>query len=967
MKKTLISAIIFLLFGYVLSYAEIPGRVTVSGTQFQVCGNRIWLSGCNTPWDNWNDFGGSYDSAFWGQHFADLHAAGVNASRIWITCSGEVGINISTAGVVTGGTAAHWANLDDMFAKAQANGIYIMATLISFDHFKSTYTTYDRWRNWIASDSNIDTYINTYLDTFLTRYASNPALWSIDLCNEPEWASATENTSDPATNGGIAWTRLQTYFAKAAVKIHKYNQANGTGVLVTTGMGYIKYNSDTRGLGGSNVVSDSALAALITTTADKPLAKMDFWSPHYYPWQNQWGWIPFEYTPSAFGLPNDRPAVVGECPNKYGSTNGATPTPGQIAGQLKTDYSNAYNNGWQGVFPWTSNGAGSGDFGNLDNELRPAAQQMQTMIPTLVALPVCSTPTYTWTPGGPTATFTHTGTNTHTSTATPTPMPYTIIYDGDTTGARISNGTIYNDTTSTMTEQTGGVTGNAMSVVYTADTDYWQEARWDIAANPVIGGNIYLTFEIKLVSGNAGDVRIRVNWADVYPLISDYLTTGTSIDTTWRTARVPLADIIEAGQTALDFILFINNSNNAASVLIDNIRLESTGGATSTPTDTSTHTATSTYTKTNTPIVPTNTNTNTNTNTHTATNTATVPVSTNTYTATHTAPRTFTHTNTYTATDTATVPTSTNTHTATVTDTVIPGSTDTNTYTATFTHTNTNTYTATHTATNTATNTYTNTDTYTATNTATVPTSTNTHTATVTDTVISGSTNTNTYTATYTHTNTNTYTATSSATNTSTHTATVPTSTSTHTATVPTNTSTHTATVPTNTSTHTATPSATNTHTRTYTNTATRTHTPTRTNTPVPPTLTFTNTYTNTHTPTQTHSYTPTPTATSLPADADEQKIKDVFVFPHPYNSDGGNMRVRYRITKRASEINLKIYSSSFRLIKEIQIGADLYAGEHTAEVSRRKMNLLANGSYYFVIRDDTGASSKLQKLIILK
>ena len=97
------------------------------------------------------------------------------------------------------------------------------------------------------------------------------------------------------------------------------------------------------------------------------------------------------------------------------------------------------------------------------------------------------------------------------------------------------------------------------------------------------------------------------------------------------------------------------------------------------------------------------------------------------------------------------------------------------------------------------------------------------------------------------------------------------------------------------------------------------------------------------------------------------QEIKDVLVFPHPYNSDNGNMRLRYKITKKASEINLKIYSSSFRLIKEIQIGSDLYAGEHTAEISKRKMNMLANGSYYFVIKDDAGASSKLQKVIILK
>jgi len=314
MARHILITLITLLIFFMNMFAAVPGRITASGTQFSVCGNRIWMNGANTPWDNWNDFGGTYDSAFWNQHFADLHAAGINSTRIWITCSGEVGINISTGGVVTGGTAAHWSNLDDMFAKANANGIYIMATLISFDHFKNTYTTYQRWRNWIASDSNIDTYINTYLTEFLNRYGNNNALWSIDLCNEPEWASNTENTGEPSVYGAINWTRLQTYFAKAAVAIHKWNAANGGGPMVTVGMGYIKYNTDTRPLGGENKISDADLAALISVTADKPLAKMDFWSTHYYPWQNTYGGIIFTYTPSSFGCPMTGPQLWANAP-----------------------------------------------------------------------------------------------------------------------------------------------------------------------------------------------------------------------------------------------------------------------------------------------------------------------------------------------------------------------------------------------------------------------------------------------------------------------------------------------------------------------------------------------------------------------------------------------------------------------------------------------------------------------------
>ena len=67
--------------------------------------------------------------------FQKIKAAGGNSTRIWITCSGTVGINISADGTVAGATAAFWSNVDDMFRLAQKNKIYIKATLISFDHF----------------------------------------------------------------------------------------------------------------------------------------------------------------------------------------------------------------------------------------------------------------------------------------------------------------------------------------------------------------------------------------------------------------------------------------------------------------------------------------------------------------------------------------------------------------------------------------------------------------------------------------------------------------------------------------------------------------------------------------------------------------------------------------------------------------------------------------------------------------
>ncbi|PKL92869.1 MAG: hypothetical protein CVV21_00570 [Candidatus Goldiibacteriota bacterium HGW-Goldbacteria-1] len=349
-------------------------------------------------------------------------------------------------------------------------------------------------------------------------------------------------------------------------------------------------------------------------------------------------------------------------------------------------------------------------------------------------------------------------------------------------------------------------------------------------------------------------------------------------------------------------------------------------GCGSTPTNTAVVTATYTRTNTNT-IQPTNTFTSTHTNTNTATHTST---HTSTYTATDTA----TNTSTHTATHTSTVPANTSTHTAT------PSATNTSTYTA-IVPTNTSTYTA------------------------IVPTNTSTYTAIV-------PTNTNTYTA-IVPTNTNTYTA-IVPTNTSTYTVTVPTNTSTYTATVPANTATQTATnIPnstntntytaTHTATNTSTQTATNTYTKTYTNTATRTHT--LTNTPVPPTSTYTNTYT--YTATQTYTHTPTPTSTLLPPDADKQQIKDVLVYPHPYNPNDSMLRIRYTLTKKAKEVNLKVYSVSFRLVKEIKLSGEVYAGVKTAEIPASRLKTFACGTYYFVIRDDSGAASKTDKLIIIK
>ncbi|MBR1862873.1 MAG: cellulase (glycosyl hydrolase family 5) [Ruminococcus sp.] len=328
-------------------------KVTVEGDKFMAGGKEIWFNGVNTPWDKWNDFGGGFNFEFWQDHFAKLHDAGVNASRIWICCNGDVGMEISPDGTFTGATTAHWEDLDDLFFLAESYNIYIMATVQSFDHYKDTNQNYKAWRELIQSDEKTDQYIDNYIIPLVKRYDACDYLWSIDLCNEPDWIIEEDSC------GKLKWDGPQKYYAKACSAIH----ANSD-VLVTVGMGMIKYNSDSQ---VKNVISDEALQGLDIDWEkyDKDKAYVDFWSTHWYAWMiPNWGVI-YEHTPGGFGLTDDRPSVIGEMPAadpKYGDEG------------LTGAYEEAYQNGFRGVFAWKS--SGSDDGCGLWKDIEPTIRAM---------------------------------------------------------------------------------------------------------------------------------------------------------------------------------------------------------------------------------------------------------------------------------------------------------------------------------------------------------------------------------------------------------------------------------------------------------------------------------------------------------------------------------------------------------------------------------------------------------------
>jgi hypothetical protein len=359
------SIILFLIIGFSTIKTANCQRITISGTTFVINGKEIVLNGANTPWNKWNDFGGGYNSLWWDNEFKRLKNAGANCTRIWISCNGDVGMTLGSDGTMISTTSLFWTHLDDMFRLAEKHKIYIMATLLSFDHFKNSHASFQSWRNMIMSNDKLETLVNKYIIPFTIRYRNNPYLFAIDICNEPEWVNQN------AECGQIPWARLQYLVARTASAIHDSSK-----VLVTLGSAAVKWNSP-RGEG--NFWSDASLKAQY----NKPNARLDFYSPHFYGWVVKWfGNFAVDKSPADYGI-NDRPCLIGENPAKGVFNDGASPTLVVPASEM---FIKSYLKGWKGLMPWTSNGVDSnGSLSDFESGLKAFKSKYPELIEPVIS------------------------------------------------------------------------------------------------------------------------------------------------------------------------------------------------------------------------------------------------------------------------------------------------------------------------------------------------------------------------------------------------------------------------------------------------------------------------------------------------------------------------------------------------------------------------------------------------------
>lgn len=323
---------IYILLSMVLMMTSHAQTVSITGNQFTVNGQPIWFNGINTPWHNWADLGGNFDPSWWRDEFQRYADSKINLARVWIHCEGSNSPSTNTNGFVTGASASFWTHFDSLVAISKEKKVYILPCLWSFDMVKNTYPTFQRYRNLVSSQANIQSYVDNFLVPLIQRYDDEPYVLGWEICNEPEWMFKN------AENGPMSKENIQRLHAMCAAAIHK----NCT-KPVTTGASSVKWNSplyENTGDDAGNVWGEAALQAVY----NDPDAFMDFYQVHWYPWMTQWYYSPFQRTTEFYQI-DDRPVLVGE-------TQGRDHCDSYVCQTLVEMYENSYLNGFDGVCGW---------------------------------------------------------------------------------------------------------------------------------------------------------------------------------------------------------------------------------------------------------------------------------------------------------------------------------------------------------------------------------------------------------------------------------------------------------------------------------------------------------------------------------------------------------------------------------------------------------------------------------------
>ena len=370
MKKSFAILLGATLLGGAVSAFAAPG-LTVSGTDLLYNGKKIFFSGTNLAWSDYNsDVGDSpLNENAWRKAVEGTRAAGGNAIRWWLfnNMSQSPTIDQSTH-LVTGPKENTIANMKKALDIAEEYGVMVSMCLFSHNLMEpNQWGLYNEKLDITANeklfeDEGTKAFIDNVLIPVVKAIGNHNALMTWEVFNEPEGM-----TSVGWTTKKLDKSVLQKFTNKIAAAIHTENPD----LLVSTGSVNIKYQS---------WWNDSELIA----AGGEAKGTLDFFQTHYYPYYQDDAVSPFVNTAAQMATTygyDSKPMIIGEFPARGWA--GTTYTSSMAAKtQISTEecYRKAFDGGYAGALAWQYIGDKTeSQFGGYTYTIDPALGAMTAL------------------------------------------------------------------------------------------------------------------------------------------------------------------------------------------------------------------------------------------------------------------------------------------------------------------------------------------------------------------------------------------------------------------------------------------------------------------------------------------------------------------------------------------------------------------------------------------------------------
>ena len=360
------------LFGGAAAFAA-PG-LTVSGTDLMYNGKKIFFSGTNLAWSDYNsDVGASpLDENAWRKAVEGTRAAGGNAIRWWLFNNMSQSPTIDpTTHLVSGPKENTIANMKKALDIAEEYGV--MVSMCLFSHNLMEPNQWGIYANeklditaneLLFEDEGTKAFIDKVLLPVVKAIGNHKALMTWEVFNEPEGMTSE---CDGWTAKKMSLAKIQKFTNKVAAAIHTTNPD----LLVSTGSVNIKYQK---------YWNDAALVE----AGGEANGTLDFFQTHYYPYWQGDAVSPFVNTAAQMATTykyDSKPMIIGEFPasgwkgDTYKS-NFAAKT------EISTEdcYRKAFDGGYAGALAWQYIGDKTEEsFGGYSYTIDPALDAMKVL------------------------------------------------------------------------------------------------------------------------------------------------------------------------------------------------------------------------------------------------------------------------------------------------------------------------------------------------------------------------------------------------------------------------------------------------------------------------------------------------------------------------------------------------------------------------------------------------------------